>query len=41
VVAVQWHPELLEDYPEQQGLFRQLVEQAAEVAKARRPPAGG
>jgi len=25
VVAVQWHPELLEDRPEQQGLFRQLV----------------
>jgi gamma-glutamyl-gamma-aminobutyrate hydrolase PuuD len=32
VVAVQWHPELLEDYPEQQGLFRQLVDRAAEVA---------
>ncbi len=30
VVAVQWHPELLEDWPEQQGLFRQLVEQAAQ-----------
>lgn len=29
VVAVQWHPELLEDAPEQLGLFRQLVEQAA------------
>jgi gamma-glutamyl-gamma-aminobutyrate hydrolase PuuD len=28
VVAVQWHPELLEDFPEQQGLFRQLVEAA-------------
>jgi putative glutamine amidotransferase len=28
VVAVQWHPELLEDQPEQQGLFRQLVENA-------------
>ena len=28
VVAVQWHPELLEDWPEQQGLFRQLVERA-------------
>jgi putative glutamine amidotransferase len=25
VVAVQWHPELLEDWPEQQGLFQQLV----------------
>ena len=25
IVAVQWHPELLEDRPEQQGLFRQLV----------------
>ncbi|MGH9190534.1 MAG: gamma-glutamyl-gamma-aminobutyrate hydrolase family protein [Acidimicrobiales bacterium] len=29
VVAVQWHPELLEDWPEQQGLFRQLVADAA------------
>ncbi len=28
VVSVQWHPELLEDRPEHQGLFRQLVEQA-------------
>jgi len=28
VVAVQWHPELLEDRPEQQGLFRQLVDHA-------------
>jgi putative glutamine amidotransferase len=28
VVAVQWHPELLEDWPEQQGLFRQLVDHA-------------
>ncbi|MDQ4097316.1 MAG: gamma-glutamyl-gamma-aminobutyrate hydrolase family protein [Actinomycetota bacterium] len=35
VVAVQWHPELLEDFPEQQGLFRQLVEHAAEVAQRR------
>jgi putative glutamine amidotransferase len=34
VVAVQWHPELLEDAPEQQGLFRQLVEQAAQRAQA-------
>lgn len=33
VVAVQWHPELLEDWPEQQGLFRQLVEQAAVRAR--------
>jgi putative glutamine amidotransferase len=32
VVAVQWHPELLEDWPEQQGLFRQLVEHAAQRA---------
>ncbi len=32
VVAVQWHPELLEDVPEQQGLFRQLVELAATTA---------
>jgi gamma-glutamyl-gamma-aminobutyrate hydrolase PuuD len=35
VVAVQWHPELLEDFPEQQGLFRQLVDRAAEVAARR------
>jgi putative glutamine amidotransferase len=35
VVAVQWHPELLEDWPEQQGLFRQLVEHAASRARAR------
>ena len=35
IVAVQWHPELLEDYPEQQGLFTQLVDRAAEVARAR------
>lgn len=33
VVAVQWHPELLEDIPAHQGLFRQLVEHAAEAAK--------
>jgi putative glutamine amidotransferase len=38
VVAVQWHPELLEDLPEQQGLFRQLVEQAAKRAKTGRTP---
>lgn len=31
LVAVQWHPELLEDWPEQQGLFRQLVARAAEL----------
>ena len=31
LVAVQWHPELLEDWPEQQGLFRQLVKRAAEL----------
>jgi gamma-glutamyl-gamma-aminobutyrate hydrolase PuuD len=30
-VAVQWHPELLEDWPEQQGLFRQLVSRAGEL----------
>jgi putative glutamine amidotransferase len=36
VVAVQWHPELLEDWPEQQGLFRQLVEHAAHRAKSDR-----
>jgi putative glutamine amidotransferase len=35
VVAVQWHPELLEDLPEQQGLFRQLVDRAADVARSR------
>jgi putative glutamine amidotransferase len=33
VVAVQWHPELLEDRPEQQGLFRQLVDQARTRAR--------
>ena len=33
VVAVQWHPELLEDWPEQQGLFRQLVEHAIQRVK--------
>jgi len=31
LVAVQWHPELLEDWPEQQGLFRQLVQRATEL----------
>lgn len=35
VVAVQWHPELLEDWPEQQGLFGQLVA-AARVGAERR-----
>jgi putative glutamine amidotransferase len=34
VVAVQWHPELLEDWPEHQGLFRQLVDSAAERRQA-------
>jgi len=33
IVAVQWHPELLEDWPEQQGLFRQLVEHASARAR--------
>ena len=33
VVAVQWHPELLEDRPEHQGLFRQLVDDARERAR--------
>ena len=33
IVAVQWHPELLEDLPEQQGLFRQLVAHAAQRAR--------
>ena len=28
LVAVQWHPELMEDDPVQQGLFRQLVERS-------------
>ncbi len=36
VVAVQWHPELLEDWPEQQGLFRQLVDRALVRARERR-----
>ena len=36
VVAVQWHPELLEDHPEQQGLFRQLVDRAAALAATAR-----
>ena len=27
-IGVQWHPEVLEDQPEQQGLFRALVEEA-------------
>ena len=40
VVAVQWHPELLEDWPEQQGLFRQLVDRAATRARQRRGRAG-
>jgi len=31
LVAVQWHPELMEDRPEQQGLFRQLVVQAGQA----------
>ena len=31
LIAVQWHPELLEDWPEQQGLFRQLVKRAVEL----------
>jgi putative glutamine amidotransferase len=29
LVAVQWHPELMAEHPEQQGLFRRLVAQAA------------
>jgi putative glutamine amidotransferase len=36
VVAVQWHPELLEDWPEQQGLFRQLVDHARRRATGSR-----
>lgn len=35
LVAVQWHPELLPHHPEQQGLFRRLVTQAATRAAAR------
>jgi gamma-glutamyl-gamma-aminobutyrate hydrolase PuuD len=35
LVAVQWHPELMQESPEQQGLFRQLVGEAAEVAARR------
>jgi putative glutamine amidotransferase len=37
VVAVQWHPELLEDWPEQQGLFRQLVDHARRRASEAAP----
>ena len=37
LIAVQWHPELLEDAPEQQGLFRQLVGRAAELGRSARP----
>ena len=29
LVAVQWHPELMVDQPEQQGLFQQLVDRAS------------
>jgi putative glutamine amidotransferase len=36
IVAVQWHPELLEDWPEQQGLFRQLVRHAGARSRIRR-----
>ncbi|MDQ6909518.1 MAG: gamma-glutamyl-gamma-aminobutyrate hydrolase family protein [Actinomycetota bacterium] len=39
VVAVQWHPELLEDWPGQQGLFRQLVDRAAKRGSHPSPPA--
>jgi putative glutamine amidotransferase len=35
LVAVQWHPEMMEERPEQQGLFHQLVEHAAEGAERR------
>jgi len=41
VVAVQWHPELLEDWPEQQGLFRQLVEDATARRRSRPGRTGG
>lgn len=37
ILAVQWHPELLEDWPDHQGLFRQLVDHAARVREARSP----
>jgi putative glutamine amidotransferase len=40
IVAVQWHPELLEDWPEHQGLFRQLVEHAAQRARGKSSAAG-
>jgi len=33
IVAVQWHPDLLHDWPEQQGLFRQLVARASELRR--------
>jgi putative glutamine amidotransferase len=36
LIAVQWHPELLEDAPEQQGLFRQLVARATELRRSTR-----
>ncbi len=32
VVGVQWHPEVLEDHPEQRGLFRHLVDHARRYA---------
>ena len=43
LVAVQWHPELMVDHPEQQGLFRQLVDAASArsaAAPRRSPPPG-
>ena len=37
VLAVQWHPELLEDWPEHQGLFRQLVDSASARRRVQEP----
>jgi putative glutamine amidotransferase len=32
VLGVQWHPEVLEDHPEQRGIFHEFVEQARRYA---------
>src|SRR4051812_38562476 len=37
LLAVQWHPELMEDDPVQQELFRELVRLATANARGRRP----
>ena len=39
-VGVQWHPEVLEDHPEHQGLFRALVDAARERATQVPTPGG-